>query len=110
MGRILESFGTPEFWWIAFGFGAQAIFFLRFFVQWVASERSKKSVMPNAFWYLSLLGGLMLFTYAVHRRDPVFIVGQSTGSFIYIRNLVLIYREKRSGKPLDNQTHRATGK
>ena len=78
--------------WLAVGFLGQAMFGARFLVQWIASERRKQSVVPKAFWYLSLFGGLTLLTYAIHRRDPVFIVGQLTGVFIYTRNLWLIYR------------------
>ncbi len=79
--------------WLAIGFAGQACFFSRFLVQWVASERAKRSVIPMAFWYLSLAGGLVLFIYAVHLGDPVFIVGQSTGAFIYLRNIWLRTRE-----------------
>lgn len=77
----------PEFWWYAVGFVGQAFFFSRFLVQWLVSERAGRSVIPMSFWYLSLLGGTTLFVYAVHLGDPVFIVGQSTGAFIYLRNL-----------------------
>jgi lipid-A-disaccharide synthase-like uncharacterized protein len=72
------------------------MFGMRFFVQWIASEKAKKSVIPIAFWYLSICGSLILLVYAVHRRDPVFILGQSTGSFIYLRNLYLIKNEKEN--------------
>ena len=68
--------------WIVIGFAGQALFFGRFFVQWIASERRKQSVIPRAFWYLSLAGGSVLLVYAIHQRDPVFIVGQATGFFI----------------------------
>jgi lipid-A-disaccharide synthase-like uncharacterized protein len=78
--------------WIAVGFLGQALFFGRFFVQWIASERRKESVIPRSFWFLSLGGGLILLLYSIHRRDPVFIVGQATGMFIYTRNLWFIYR------------------
>ena len=78
--------------WTVVGFAGQALFFCRFFVQWLASERAKESVIPRAFWFFSLGGGLVLLAYAIHRRDPVFIVGQVTGLFIYIRNLWFIYR------------------
>jgi len=78
--------------WIAVGFFGQALFFGRFFVQWIASERRKESVIPRSFWFLSLGGGLILLLYSIHRRDPVFIVGQATGMFIYTRNLWFIYR------------------
>lgn len=77
--------------WVGFGLLAQTMFFLRFVVQWLASERAKMSVMPIAFWWLSLTGGLMLLIYSIWRKDPVFIIGQATGVFIYLRNLWLIY-------------------
>jgi lipid-A-disaccharide synthase-like uncharacterized protein len=78
--------------WIAIGFIGQALFFGRFFVQWIASERRKQSVVPRSFWYLSLAGGAVLLAYAIHRRDPVFIVGQATGFLIYTRNLWFLHR------------------
>ena len=82
-------------WWLLFGFFAQFLFFLRFIVQWFHSEKAKKVVVPLAFWYLSIIGGLMLFIYATHRRDPVFMAGQILAVFIYLRNLILFYKEKR---------------
>lgn len=81
--------------WIAIGLAGQACFFLRFLVQWVASERVGRSVIPRAFWYFSIMGSVVILSYAIWREDPVFIIGQSTGLFIYIRNLVLIQREDR---------------
>ena len=81
--------------WLIIGFVGQAAFALRFLVQWLHSERHGRSLIPIAFWYFSLAGGVILFSYAVHRRDPVFILGQCTGVFIYSRNLHLIYRERR---------------
>ena len=84
-----------EFWWVVVGIGGQLLFTARFLVQWIASERAKRSVVPIAFWYFSIVGGLILFAYAVHRQDPVFILGQSMGLIIYSRNLWLIYAEKR---------------
>jgi len=84
-----------EFWWVAFGLGGQLLFMGRFIVQWIASEREKRSVIPLAFWYFSIGGAIILFTYAVYRQDPVFILGQSMGLFIYSRNLWLIRAEKR---------------
>ena len=86
--------------WLALGFFAQLIFASRFVVQWLASERAKASVVPVSFWYLSLGGALLLLAYAIHRRDPVFILGQSTGAFIYLRNLYLIRRSARQASPL----------
>lgn len=83
--------------WLAVGFTGQALFGARFLVQWLYSEKQKKSVVPVAFWYLSIFGGATLLAYAVYRLDPVFILGQSTGLFIYLRNLHLVSREKRAG-------------
>ncbi|HLT89578.1 MAG TPA: lipid-A-disaccharide synthase N-terminal domain-containing protein [Woeseiaceae bacterium] len=86
--------------WLGIGFSAQAMFFSRFLVQWLASERAKRSVFPMSFWYLSLVGGILLLGYAIWRRDPVFILGQTTGAFIYLRNIWLRRREnERSGAP-----------
>ena len=83
-----------EKFWLALGFAAQALFASRFLVQWIASEREGRSVIPFAFWFLSLAGGALLLTYAIWRKDPVFIVGQSCGVFVYTRNLTLLYRER----------------
>src|SRR5437660_4774803 len=83
-------------WWVAIGFSAQALFTMRFLVQWIASERAGKSVVPLAFWLFSIGGGLLLLIYALYRRDPVFIAGQSFGVFIYLRNLHFVVRERRS--------------
>ena len=91
-GRCMEL--SSEWWLLAIGFVGQGFFFMRFFWQWIVSEREKKSVIPLSFWYFSLLGSFFLLTYAILRRDIVFIVGQSTGSVIYIRNLYLIHRER----------------
>lgn len=81
---------SAEGLWIAVGFAGQALFSMRFVVQWLQSERAKKSVLPLAFWYFSVAGGATLLAYAIHQRDPVFIVGQGLGLFIYLRNLWLI--------------------
>jgi lipid-A-disaccharide synthase-like uncharacterized protein len=78
---------------ILVGFLGQLLFTARFLVQWIASERAGKSVIPLAFWFFSLGGGLILLGYAIYRRDPVFIVGQAAGVFIYVRNLMLIARQ-----------------
>jgi lipid-A-disaccharide synthase-like uncharacterized protein len=82
--------------WLVLGFIAQALFSARFILQWIASERAGKSVMPVVFWYLSISGSVLLLAYAIYRRDPVFILGQSAGLIVYFRNLYLIGREKRS--------------
>jgi len=81
-------------WLGLFGLAGQFAFMMRFVVQWFASERRGRSYVPIAFWYLSLLGGCMLFTYALMRRDPVIMLGQALGMLIYLRNLVLIYRRR----------------
>ena len=84
-----------ETWVLVLGFAGQALFFMRFLVQWISSEKQKKSVIPVAFWYFSIGGSTLLLAYAIIRKDPVFIVGQATGFLIYIRNLHFISREKR---------------
>ena len=89
------SIGLP---WLVLGFAGQALFSMRFLVQWIYSERCRRSVIPVAFWYFSIAGGLMLLSYAIYRRDPVFIVGQAAGFFIYSRNLYLIHRERSAGQ------------
>ena len=87
---------TTEQIWIAIGLFGQLLFSCRFLVQWITSERMKKSVIPVAFWYLSIGGSLTLLSYAIYRTDPVFILGQAGGLIIYLRNLMLIHREKLS--------------
>ncbi len=81
--------------WLAIGFLGQMLFTARFLVQWVLSERRGESVVPLAFWYLSLAGGVVLLAYAIVRADPVFIVGQAAGLVVYLRNLYLIHRPRR---------------
>jgi lipid-A-disaccharide synthase-like uncharacterized protein len=81
--------------WLVVGFVGQAIFTARFLVQWVESERRRNSVVPVAFWWLSLLGGSFLLAYACSRRDPVIMVGQSLGVFVYVRNLMLVEKNRR---------------
>ena len=84
--------------WLGVGFLGQAMFFLRFFVQWITSERKGRSVIPVTFWYFSLAGALLLLSYAIYRLDPVFILGQCFGFLVYGRNLYLIHGEKRAGE------------
>ena len=91
--QVLKFFSDPM---NVFGSFGQALFASRFIVQWIASEMAKKSVIPLAFWYFSLGGGLMLLIYAVYRDEPVFIAGQLPGIIVYSRNLYFIYREKRA--------------
>jgi lipid-A-disaccharide synthase-like uncharacterized protein len=81
--------------WLAIGFIGQGLFSARFIVQWLKSEREKKSVFPIAFWYFSIAGGATLLAYAIHKEDPVFIVGQLTGLFIYLRNLYFVIYERK---------------
>jgi len=85
-----------EFVWVVIGFTGQALFAGRFLVQWIASEMKKQSIVPIYFWYFSLGGGATLLAYATYKLDPVFIVGQASGLIIYIRNLMLIHRERKS--------------
>jgi lipid-A-disaccharide synthase-like uncharacterized protein len=78
---------------------AQALFASRFIIQWIASEIAGKSVVPLAFWYCSLAGGLALLSYAIYREEPVFVAGQLPGIIVYSRNLYFIYRERRAVRP-----------
>jgi len=86
---------TADQVWLGVGFLGQAFFSMRFLVQWIASERRKESVIPTSFWFFSIGGGLALFIYAVHRLDPVFMLGQGAGLFVYLRNLYLVRRKER---------------
>jgi lipid-A-disaccharide synthase-like uncharacterized protein len=95
MNEALQEFLNPLMHPIGlFGLVGQCAFFSRFFVQWIASEKKGESIVPIAFWYLSLIGGIMLLTYAVWQRDPVITLGQSVGLLVYVRNLTLIYRSR----------------
>ena len=91
---LLDVFVVKLDWWQVFGFAGQALFTMRFVVQWIATERARKSVIPVAFWFFSIGGGLLLFGYALYIRDPVFILGQGLGLFVYLRNLYFVYRER----------------
>ena len=81
--------------WVLLGFAAQVLFTMRFVVQWVASEKARRSVVPASFWTFSILGGALLLVYAIYRKAPVFIAGQAGGLFIYLRNVWFIRRERR---------------
>lgn len=85
---------TREYFWLGIGLLGQGFFFSRFLVQWLASEKAGRSIFPMAFWYLSLSGGFLLLVYAIYRGDPVFTLGQTTGTFIYLRNIYLRKRDK----------------
>ena len=95
--RVLHVGSVSELLWVLFGFAAQLMFTARVLVQWIASERARESIVPVAFWYFSLAGGLMLLSYAVYRADPVFILGQALGVVIYLRNLWLIHAKRAKG-------------
>jgi len=98
---------TTEMIWVGIGFLGQGLFFGRWVVQWIASERNAESRVPVSFWYMSLIGGLITLAYAIYRQDPVFISGQGIGTFVYLRNLVLIYRTdpaKGQAHPSSQQT------
>lgn len=88
----LDTLLDKEHIWLAIGFAGQALFTARFLVQWLVSEKQKQSVVPVAFWYFSIGGGMLLFAYSLYRLDPVFIAGQSLGVFVYSRNLYLIHK------------------
>lgn len=90
----IDTFGDMV--WVGIGLVGQVLFTARFLVQWIASERAGRSVVPVAFWYFSMSGGMVLFLYALARRDPVFILGQLLGIIIYARNLWLIRAERRA--------------
>lgn len=87
--------GPADVIWLAIGLGGQTMFMMRFVVQWIHSERHQKSIIPVSFWYLSLIGGLTVLAYGLHKAEPVIILGQLPGTFVYARNLMLIHREKR---------------
>ncbi len=95
-----HSITLPEWLVLGVGFTGQAMFSMRFIIQWLASERARKSVVPVLFWYFSLGGGVTLFIYAAYREDPVFMLGQGMGLFVYLRNLWLIRREKSEAQRL----------
>ena len=94
-GYLHDVFVVKLDWWVILGLIAQALFTARFVVQWIASERVGKSVIPVAFWWFSIGGGLLLFVYALYRRDPVFILGQGFGVFVYLRTLYFVLRERK---------------
>ncbi len=97
MAEVLDRAKSPV---AMVGLVGQAIFFMRFFLQWIASERAQRSVIPQAFWYCSIGGGMLLLLYGVLDRDPVILIGQSTGLAIYLRNIVFLRREGRAAPEL----------
>ena len=94
--------------WLAIGFLGQGLFFGRWVIQWIASERKAESQVPISFWYMSLIGGLITLAYAIYREDPVFIAGQSIGSIVYIRNLMLISRASQANPPVSPTSPRTS--
>ena len=93
---LVDVFVTRLDWWVILGFAAQGLFTMRFLVQWIASERAGRSVIPLAFWIFSIFGGLLLLVYALYRKDAVFIAGQAFGVFVYLRNLYFVLRERKA--------------
>ncbi len=94
-GYMYDVFVAKFDFWLALGIFGQLLFGMRFVVQWLASERQGRSVVPVAFWFFSIGGGLITLVYGLLKREPVIILGQSLSIFIYIRNLMLIGKEKR---------------
>jgi lipid-A-disaccharide synthase-like uncharacterized protein len=93
---LVDVFVTKLDWWVLLGFVAQGLFTMRFLVQWIASERARRSVIPLGFWYFSIAGGVLLLIYALYRRDAVFIAGQAFGVFVYLRNLYFVLRDRKT--------------
>ena len=86
---------TAETIWLGIGFLGQSLFFSRWLLQWAASERQAESHIPVSFWYMSLIGSVIVLAYAIHKIDPVFIAGQGIGTMVYVRNLILLHRAKK---------------
>ncbi len=92
------SLPTEEMIWLGIGFFGQGLFFSRWLLQWFVSERKAESQIPVSFWYMSLIGSVIVLAYAIHRLDPVFMAGQSVGTLVYVRNLILIHRTQKRVK------------
>jgi lipid-A-disaccharide synthase-like uncharacterized protein len=84
-----------EMMWVGIGFVGQGLFFSRWLLQWFVSERKAESQIPVSFWYMSLIGSVIVLAYAIHKIDPVFISGQGIGTVVYVRNLILLHRAKK---------------
>ena len=95
---LTDVFVTRLDWWVILGMTAQLLFTARFVVQWIASERAGHSVIPVAFWIFSICGGALLLTYALYRKDAVFIAGQSFSFFVYARNLFFVMRDRKAAR------------
>ncbi len=89
--NFFQETQTIELIWLAIGFMAQAMFSARFLIQWIASEKARRSIVPETFWYFSFAGGAMLLAYAIYRADPVFILGQAFGLLVYARNIYFLW-------------------
>lgn len=97
---LMHFYYSDDFWWVMVGFAGQALFMMRFVVQWIASEKANKSVIPDLFWFFSIGGGAVLLIYALYKRDPVFIFGQGLGLIIYFRNLYFVLRDRRKARAI----------
>jgi len=104
--KLTGHLTVEELLWISFGLIGQIMFTSRFIVQWIASERARRSVVTRSFWLFSILGSSMLSIYAIYRRDPVFILGQVPGIFIYFRNLIIMRNEEKENEKV---SEKATG-
>jgi lipid-A-disaccharide synthase-like uncharacterized protein len=103
LGNYLYDVFVAKFdFWLAFGLIAQLFFTARFLVQWISSERAGKSIVPMAFWFFSMGGGLMTLVYGIVKREPVIIVGQALATIIYIRNIMLIVKNRGSASETSN--------
>ena len=94
LNHYINGMPTVDLIWLAVGLAGQCLFMARFIVQWIHSEKHQQSLIPVSFWYLSLCGGLIVLAYGMHRLDPVIILGQLPGTLVYMRNLMLIHRNK----------------
>ena len=99
LNALLKAIKTSEYFWFFIGFLGEALFGSRMIVQWMASEKAKKNVIPVAFWYLSLMGSFLVLLYALHLRDPVFILSKGVGFLIYSRNIVLLRKDAGTPTP-----------
>jgi lipid-A-disaccharide synthase-like uncharacterized protein len=97
----LNGMSSVDIVWLSIGLAGQTLFMMRFIVQWIHSERLRKSVIPVSFWYFSLLGGLTVLAYGFHRADPVIIIGQLPGTVVYVRNLMLVYRAHQARSEME---------
>ncbi|KAA3519371.1 lipid A biosynthesis protein [Agrobacterium vitis] len=95
---------TNDLIWLALGVIAQLMFSLRFIIQWLVSEKQKRSVIPAAFWWFSVIGGIMLLAYGIHRGEPIIMLGQGLGIIVYIRNLMLLHQGRKTDLPSESKS------